>query len=87
MMGRGFPYSDGAHDTEELVSTPDMEGTPLERLTRIETKVDMLLERAQEDRNDFRGRLRALERWRYGTGAAVLMALAPILSSSLPKGP
>lgn len=73
-------------NTEAGVSIPDPEGGPLERLARIETKVDMLLERAQEDRNDFRGRLRALERWRYGTGAAVLMALAPILSSSLPKG-
>lgn len=69
------------------MSSPDTEGTPLERLVRIETKVDALLERAQEDRNDFRGRLRALERWRYGTGAAVLMAVTPLLSGYLPKGP
>lgn len=56
-----------------------------ERLARIETKVDAILERATEDRTDFRGRIRALEYWRYGTGAAMIASAVGLFGGSAPK--
>lgn len=66
------------------MTTP--EDTVPERLARIETKVDQLLERTKEDRTDFRGRIRALEYWRYGTGAAVIASVVNLIPGSTPKG-
>jgi len=66
------------------MSTP--EDTVPERLARIETKVDQLLERTKEDRTDFRGRIRALEYWRYGTGAAVIASVVNLIPGSTTKG-
>lgn len=66
------------------MTTP--EDTVPERLARIETKVDQLLERTKEDRTDFRGRIRALEYWRYGTGAAVIASVVNLIPGSVPKG-
>lgn len=66
------------------MSTP--EDTVPERLARIETKVDQILERSREDRNDFRLRIRALEYWRYGTGAAVIASIVNLIPGSTPKG-
>lgn len=56
-----------------------------ERLAAIETKVDYLVERATEDRSDFRGRIRALEIWRYGTGAAMIASAVNLFGGSVPK--
>ena len=66
------------------MSTP--EDTVPERLARIETKVDQLLERTKEDRTDFRGWIRALEYWRYGTGAAVIASVVNLIPGSTTKG-
>jgi hypothetical protein len=66
--------------------TTQAEDTVPERLARIETKVDQLLERTKEDRTDFRGRIRALEYWRYGTGAAVIASVLNLIPGSTPKG-
>lgn len=66
------------------MSTP--EDTVPERLARIETKVDQILERTKEDRTDFRTRIRALEYWRYGTGAAVIASVINLVPGSVPKG-
>jgi hypothetical protein len=66
------------------MTTP--EDTVPERLARIETKVDQLLERTKEDRTDFRARIRALEYWRYGTGAAVIASIVNLIPGSTPKG-
>jgi len=66
------------------MTTP--EDTVPERLARIETKVDQLLERTKEDRTDFRSRIRALEYWRYGTGAAVIASVVNLIPGSTPKG-
>jgi len=66
------------------MTTP--EDTVPERLARIETKVDQLLERTKEDRTDFRTRIRALEYWRYGTGAAVIASVINLIPGSTPKG-
>lgn len=57
-----------------------------ERLARIEEKVDTLLERSREDRGDFRSRIRNLEMWRYGTGAAVVASIASLFPHSGGKG-
>ena len=57
-----------------------------ERLARIEEKVDTLLDRSKEDRTDFRSRIRALEYWRYGTGAAVIASVASLIPGSTLKG-
>jgi len=56
-----------------------------ERLATIEAKVDYLVERATEDRSDFRGRIRALELWRYGTGAAMIASTINLFGGSVPK--
>jgi len=53
-----------------------------ERLASIETKVNYLVERASEDRTDFRGRIRALEYWRYGTGAAMIASAVGLFGGS-----
>lgn len=66
------------------MSTPSDDTVP-ERLARIETKVDQLLERTKEDRTDFRGRIRALEYWRYGTGAAVIASVVNLIPGSTGK--
>lgn len=66
------------------MTTP--EDTVPERLARIETKVDQLLERTKEDRTDFRTRIRALEYWRYGTGAAVVASVINFIPGSTGKG-
>lgn len=66
------------------MTTPAGETVP-ERLARIESKVDQLLERTKEDRTDFRGRIRQLEHWRYGTGAAVIASIISFLPGSTPK--
>lgn len=42
---------------------------------RLEAKIDAVLLRQGEDRTDFQMRIRALERWRYGTGAALLAGI------------
>ncbi len=60
--------------------------TQAERMARIEEKVDTLLERTKEDRGDFRSRLRNLEYWRYGTGAAILASVANMIPPSVKKG-
>lgn len=65
------------------MTTP--EDTVPERLARIETKVDQLLERTKEDRTDFRARIRALEYWRYGTGAAVIASVVNMIPGSTGK--
>lgn len=57
-----------------------------ERLARMEEKLDILVERSKEDRSDFRGRLRNLEMWRYGTGAAIVASIANLVPPSLKKG-
>lgn len=57
-----------------------------ERLARMEEKLDILVERSKEDRGDFRGRLRNLEMWRYGTGAAIVASIANLVPASLKKG-
>lgn len=56
-----------------------------ERLASIETKVNYLVERASEDRTDFKGRIRALEFWRYGTGAAMVASAVSLFGGSAPK--
>lgn len=56
-----------------------------ERLASIETKVNYLVERATEDRTDFKGRIRALEIWRYGTGAAMIASAVNLFGGSVPK--
>lgn len=66
------------------MSSPAEDSVP-ERLARIETKVDQLLERTKEDRTDFRGRIRALEYWRYGTGAAVIASVVNLIPGSTGK--
>lgn len=66
------------------MTTPAGETVP-ERLARIESKVDQLLERTKEDRTDFRGRIRHLEAWRYGTGAAVLASIVNLIPGSTGK--
>lgn len=62
------------------------EDTTPERLARIETKIDMLLERTGEDRVDFKSRIRQLEHWRYGTGAAVVVSLVNFVLGNATKG-
>lgn len=57
-----------------------------ERLARMEEKLDILVERSKEDRGDFRGRIRNLEMWRYGTGAAIVASIANLVPPSLKKG-
>jgi len=57
-----------------------------ERLARMEEKIDTLLERSREDRTDFKSRLRNLELWRYGTGAAIVASLANLVPPSVKKG-
>lgn len=57
-----------------------------ERLASIEAKLDTLLERSKEDRGDFGGRIRNLEVWRYGTGAAVVASIANLFSHTSGKG-
>lgn len=57
-----------------------------ERLARIETKLDQILERTGEDRLDFRGRIRQLEHWRYGTGAAMVVSLMNFVVGNSTKG-
>lgn len=66
--------------------TAQNEDSVPERLARIETKVDQLLERTKEDRTDFRSRIRALEYWRYGTGAAVIASVVNFIPNSTGKG-
>ncbi|AVP41358.1 hypothetical protein SEA_YARA_24 [Streptomyces phage Yara] len=56
-----------------------------ERLAAIETKVDYLVERATEDRTDFQGRIRGLEIWRYGTGAAIIASAINLFGGNVPK--
>lgn len=64
-----------------------------ERLASIETKVDFLVERAKEDRNEskkdrseIRNRVRNLEAWRYGVGGSFVLALVSLISSDgIPK--
>ena len=65
-----------------MSSPPD---TTPERLARIETKLDQALERAREDRSEFGKRIRALEYWRYGTGAAVIASVVSFIPSSTGK--
>jgi hypothetical protein len=66
--------------------TMQSEDTTPERLARIETKIDQLLERTGEDRVDFKTRIRQLEHWRYGTGAAMVMSLMNVVLGSSTKG-
>lgn len=62
----------------------DLSRADIERLARIENKVDTILERTAEDRLDFRGRIRALERWRWGTGAALIGAVLAFIPALAP---
>ena len=55
-----------------------------ERLATMEAKLDYLVERATEDRTDFKGRIRALEFWRYGTGAAMVASAVNLFGGSVP---
>lgn len=66
-----------------MTSSPD--STIPERLARIETKLDQVLERTREDRADTRSRLQKLEYWRYGTGAAVIASIVSFIPSSTGK--
>lgn len=54
-------------------------GSELERLVRIETKLDAAL----ADQTDHETRLRALERWKYAIPASLLSAAGAILVAVL----
>lgn len=69
-----------------MTVNPDLAISHAERLASIEAKLDQLLDRTKEDRGDFRGRIRNLEMWRYGTGAAILASIANLVPSSATKG-
>lgn len=75
-----------------MSESPGMSRTDAERMVRVEEslkrvegKLDLFVERAIEDRTAFTGRITALERWRYGTGAAVisgaLLWLQPVVET------
>lgn len=69
-----------------MTVNPDLAISHAERLASIEAKLDQLLDRTKEDRGDFRGRIRNLEMWRYGTGAALVASITSLLPSSSGKG-
>lgn len=69
-----------------MTASPDFAISHAERLASIEAKLDTLLERSKEDRGDFRSRIRNLELWRYGTGAAIVASLANLVPPSVKKG-
>ena len=70
----------------------DMAREDVERLVRIEAKLDLSLQRAIEDRVEIEKlvtRTGTLENWRYAIGAALLMGtgstIATVISSVPPK--
>jgi hypothetical protein len=67
--------------------TSEVEPVVGERLARIEEKVDTLIERSREDRVDMKARVRALEAWRYGTGAALITAVVALLNDGTIPNP
>lgn len=73
----------------------DMAREDVERLVRIEAKLDLSLQRAGEDReaheadiaevkaeaNDLAKRVSSLENWRYAIGAALVMGAGGTIAS------
>ncbi|MCX4800588.1 hypothetical protein OG594_02685 [Streptomyces sp. NBC_01214] len=62
----------------------------LERMARIEAKVDALLAQAAEDKitqvpAETEKRLNRLEHWRYGVSGAVLISLASLAATIPPR--
>jgi len=82
------------------VST-EMPREDVERLVRIETKLDQVLARSDEDRQahekamaevkqkheTLRSRVNSLENWRYAVGAALLMSSAGAIGAAINIAP